>query len=225
MQKTIFVVEDDPKIAQLVADYLTAAAFAPRIFPDGRSVVASVRADNPALVLLDVMLPASDGITLCKEIRRFSAVPIIMLTARVEERAKLGGLDCGADDYVTKPFSPAEVVARVKAQLRRAEGSVTTNPDAVDYLVDEDGYRIAWRGSWLDLSPSEYQLFAAMIKRPGVVFTRDQLLDTLGEAATESTDRAIDSHIKNLRRKIQRVDDGARCITSVYGAGYRFAPP
>ncbi|MEM9878400.1 MAG: response regulator [Pseudomonadota bacterium] len=221
----IFIVEDDIKIAALVADFLAASGYQTRHFPDGRSVVAEVKAARPTAVILDLMLPASDGITVCRQIRTFSDVPIIMLTARVEEKSKLEGLGCGADDYVTKPFSPAELVARLEALLRRAQGRVTTNPEGLAYLVDEAGQRIAWSGRWLDLSPSEYRIFAAMIQRPGQVFSRDHLLDHLGDNALESTDRAIDSHIKNLRRKITAVDAEAACIASVYGAGYRFDPP
>jgi two-component system response regulator BaeR len=145
-----------------------------------------------------------------------------MLTARVELNNKLSGLAAGADDYVTKPFSAAEVVARVGALIRRAEGRLTRDPASVLFMIDEDRQRIAWRGRWLDLSTFEFRILAAMMKQPGRVFTRDQLLDETGGAAQESGDRAVDTHIKNIRRKIAAVDPDALCVASVYGSGYRF---
>lgn len=222
--RTVFVVEDDRKISAILEDYLRSAGHEPQSFYDGRSVVDRVRKDEPAAVILDIMLPASDGLTICKKLREFSAVPVLMLTAKVEEIDKISGLAFGADDYVTKPFSAQEVIARVNAMIRRAEGRITNNPAGHVYLVDEAGQRVAWHGEWLDLSPSEFRILAAMMKRPGQVFSRDQLLDALGDHALDSGDRAIDSHIKNIRRKIVAVDNKARCIASVYGSGYRFEP-
>jgi two-component system response regulator BaeR len=145
-----------------------------------------------------------------------------MLTARVEEADRLRGLDGGADDYVCKPFTAREVMARINAMIRRAEGRVTRDPAALPWMIDEECQRAAWRGHWLDLSPSEFRILAAMMRKPGRVFTRDHLLDQLGDRALESGDRAIDSHIKNIRRKIASVDAGATCVASVYGVGYRF---
>tara|TARA_R110000787_G_scaffold221595_2_gene330311 strand:- start:2048 stop:2731 length:684 start_codon:yes stop_codon:yes gene_type:complete len=222
-KRIIYVVEDDPKISRILADYLASNGHEPRCFLDGRSVVSSVRDDKPAAMILDIMLPASDGMTICREVRKFSDVPILMLTARVEEIDKLKSLGDGADDYVTKPFSAQEVIARVNALIRRAEGRVTNNPVNKTHLIDERGQRIAWFGKWLDLSPSEYRILASMMKQPGRVFSRDQLLDALGEHASESGDRAIDSHIKNIRRKAAAVNGKVQCIASVYGSGYRFA--
>ena len=224
--RRIFVVEDDRKIAELVADYLTSHGHEPTIFPDARRVVDEARRDAPAAFILDVMLPAGNGVELCRQLREFCPAPILMLTARVEERDKLTSLDIGADDYVTKPFSPQEVVARTNALIRRAEGRMTRNPEAQAWLVDEEGQRIAWAGDWLDLSPSEYRLLGAMMKHPGRVWSRAQLLDQLGEHALESGYRAIDSHVKNIRRKLAAVGsatDGG--VASVYGSGYRFDPP
>jgi two-component system, OmpR family, response regulator BaeR len=220
--KLVYIVEDDAKIAQVVADYLARDGYATRVFHDGRSVVASVRRDQPSAIILDLMLPVSDGVAICSQLREFSAVPILMLTARVDERAKLEGLNCGADDYVTKPFSVAELVARVNALIRRAEGRLTKRPQEQPYFVDEAGRRVAWHGQWLDLSPSEYRILSAMLKQPGRVFGRGQLLDQMGDHAADTTDRAVDSHIKNLRRKMAEVDPASRCIVSVYGSGYRF---
>lgn len=222
--RSIFVVEDDAKIAQIVADYLAGHGHRPRIFPDARSVVDCARRELPAAIILDVMLPAGNGVDLCRQLREFFPAPILMLTARVEERDKLEALDIGADDYVTKPFSPAEVVARINALIRRSEGRMTRNPEAQAFLVDEDGQRIAWHGAWLDLSPSEFRLLGAMMKYPGRVYSRAQLLDQLGEHALESGDRAIDSHVKNIRRKMAAVNADAGGIGSVYGSGYRFEP-
>ncbi len=220
--RTVFVVEDDPKIAALLADYLRADGHAARVFPDGRAVVAAVRATPPAAMILDLGLPGMDGMAICAAVREFSAVPIVMLTARVEEADRLSGLDGGADDYVCKPFAAREVMARVNALIRRAEGRVTRDPAAVPWLIDDAGQRAAWRGIWLDLSPSEFRILAALMRSPGRVFTRDQLLDQLGDRALDSGDRAIDSHIKNIRRKIAGVEAGATCLASVYGVGYRF---
>lgn len=221
-QRTVFVVEDDAKIAALIADYLRDADIVVRIFADGRNVVATVRSNPPDALILDMMLPASDGMTICSAVRKFSAVPILMLTARVDERDILAGFDCGADDYVTKPFSAKQVIKRVMALIRRAEGRVTADSAARLYWVDDEGQRVAWRGHWLPLSASEFQILAVMMKHPGRIYSRDQLLDQLGERAQESGDRAIDSHIKNIRRKIAAVDPDASCVASVYGAGYRF---
>lgn len=224
MQRTVFVVEDDAKIAAVIADYLRDADFNVRTFADGRDVVAAVKTHSPDAVILDLMLPASDGMTICAAIRVFSAVPILMLTARVEERDILAGLSAGADDYVTKPFSARQIVARIEALIRRAEGRTTADPLSRPYLVDEKGQRAAWRGHWLPLSSSEFHILSVMMKHPGRIFSRDQLLDQLGERAHGSGDRAIDSHIKNIRRKIAAADPDASCIASVYGAGYRFDP-
>ncbi len=220
--RTIFIVEDDPKIAALLADYVRNAQFTARIFADGAAVVAAVRSEKPCALVLDLMLPVQDGMSICREIRQFSAVPILMLTARVDEADVLAGLDSGADDFVTKPFSPRQVIARIIALLRRAEGKVTTDPENPLYSIDEPAQRIAWRGHWLALSNSEFQILAVMMKHPGRIFSRNQLLDRLGERAMESADRAIDSHIKNIRRKIATIDSNTGCVGSVYGAGYRF---
>lgn len=220
--RTVFVVEDDGKIAGVLVDYLRSAGYLTRLFVDGRAVVAAARKDPPSAVVLDLTLPGADGLSICAALREFSAVPILMLTARVELGNKLTGLAVGADDYVTKPFSAAEVVARVGALIRRAEGRLTRDPATVLFMIDEDRQRIAWRGKWLDLSTFEYRILVAMMKQPGRVFTRDQLLDETGGAAQESGDRAVDTHIKNIRRKIAAVDPDAFCVASVYGSGYRF---
>jgi len=221
-ERCVYIVEDEPKIAALMADYLRQAGFTVRIFADGRFVVEAVRSKPPAALILDLMLPVNDGMSICREVRTFSAVPVLMLTARVEESDILAGLECGADDFVTKPFSAKQVVARIAALIRRAEGRVSSDPGSVKFMIDDARQRAAWRGQWLALSLSEFQILSALMKQPGRIFSRDQLLDQLGNRGQESADRAIDSHIKNIRRKIYAVDAQANCVVSVYGAGYRF---
>ena len=219
----VLVVEDDPKIARLLVDYLHADGLQARTVADGAQALQSVRPAPPAVILLDLMLPGLDGIGVCRAVRQFSDVPIIMLTARVDEVDRLLGLDTGADDYVCKPFSPKEVVARVKAQLRRAEGGLVVR--GVPWQVDDEALRIAWRGRWLPLTPLEFRMLRLMLIRPGRVFSRAALLDGVHDDLRNVSDRAIDSHVKNLRRKIQSVEPGCDCIASVYGVGYRFDPP
>ena len=224
-KRTVFIVEDDGKIARIVADYLTSKGHSPRIFPDARSVVDEARKTPPAAIVLDIMLPAGNGVDLCRQLREFYPAPILMLTARVEEIDKLQALDIGADDYITKPFSPQELVARVNAQIRRSEGRMTRNPENQAYFVDTENQRIAWHGEWLDLSASQFRLLSVMMNHPGRIFSRAQLLDHLGDSALESGDRAIDSHVKNIRRKLTSTEDESGGIASVYGSGYRFDPP
>jgi two-component system, OmpR family, response regulator BaeR len=221
-ERTVFVVEDDRKIAGVLVDYLRSAGYEVRLFPDGRGVVAAAREISPAAVVLDLTLPVGDGMSICSALREFSTVPILMLTARVELNNRVTGLALGADDYVSKPFSAAEVVARVGALIRRAEGRLTRDPASVSFMIDADRQRIAWHGKWLELSTFEFRILAAMMRQPGRVFSRMQLLDEIGTAAQESGDRAIDTHIKNIRRKIAAVDPDADCVTAVYGSGYRF---
>lgn len=219
----VLVVEDDPKIAALLRDYLVAAGCRVDCCGNGAQALRLVRADPPAVLLLDVMLPGMDGVALCRAVRAFSAMPILLLTARVDESDRLLGLDAGADDYVCKPFSPREVVARVRALLRRADGLAPGADTA--WQVDAAGQRVAWRGQWLGLTPVEYRLLSRLLSQPGRVFTREQLLEAAHGDATEVSDRAVDSHVKNLRRKLQQVDPACECIASVYGVGYRFERP
>jgi two-component system response regulator BaeR len=224
-QRTVFVVEDDPKISAVLHDYLVDAGHRVEQFRTGPPALEAARQTPPALIILDLMLPGMDGVAVCKKLRQFSSCPVLMLTARVEERDRITGLDVGADDYVCKPFSAREVMARVAAMIRRAEGRFGIEAElAAPYLLDEFGLRAAWKGVWLNLSSSEYQILAALMKQPGRTFSRDQLLDQMGSGYREVSDRAIDSHIKNIRRKILAVDPEANCITSVYGVGYRWEP-
>lgn len=217
--RPVLVVEDDPKIAHLLMDYLRAEGLPGVHLADGQQAVTYARQHPPAAILLDLMLPGLDGIGVCRAIRQFSDVPIIMLTARVDELDRLLGLDTGADDYVCKPFSPREVMARVKAHLRRASGALAPKPSP--WRVDTESLRIAWSGHWLSLTPLEFRLLRFMLARPGRVLSRANLLDCVHEDLRDVSDRAIDSHIKNLRRKILEVDASFQGITSVYGVGYR----
>jgi two-component system, OmpR family, response regulator BaeR len=222
-ERHVLVVEDDPKIAHVLVDYLRAEGLSARHVVDGTLAVQEVRQSPPSAILLDLMLPGMDGIAVCRAIREFSDVPIVMLTARVDEVDRLLGLETGADDYVCKPFSPKEVMARIKAQIRRAHGRLVAQ--TMPWSVDEAGLRIAWRGQWLPLTPLEFRMLRLMLARPGRVFSRANLLEGVHDDLRDVSDRAIDSHVKNLRRKIQVIDPGCDCITSVYGVGYRFEVP
>ena len=217
----ILVVEDEPKMAALVCDYLRAAGHEPQCIADGRDVVPAYREHRHDLILLDLMLPGRSGLDICRELRTFSDVPIVMLTARVEEADRLLGLDLGADDYICKtPFSPREIVARVKAILRRSRQADQKDPPAMQ--IDEDGLRAAYHGVSLDLTPIEFRLLKTLAGAPGRVFSRDLLLDRLHADQRAVTDRAVDTHVKNLRRKLEAAGADPECIRSIYGVGYRF---
>jgi two-component system response regulator BaeR len=219
-RQTILVVEDEPKIAALLQDYLQAqGAYATRVLDRGDTVLAALRDDPPDLVLLDLMLPGLDGIEVCKRIRAESQVPIIMVTARVEEIDRLLGLELGADDYVCKPFSPREVVARVKAVLRRTALREAEKPGLV---IDETKFSARYRGHALNLTPVEFALLRTLSAQAGRVFSRDQLMNEMYSDYRVVSDRAVDTHIKNLRRKLLAVSQGEELIESVYGLGYRF---
>ncbi len=223
LESHVLVVEDDPKIAKVLVDYLHAEGLSALWVADGALAVPQVRQAPPVAILLDLMLPGLDGIAVCRAVREFSDVPILMLTARVDEVDRLLGLETGADDYVCKPFSPKEVVARVKAQMRRAQGRLIAQ--AAPWSIDEEGLRISWRGKWLALTPLEFRMLRLLLARPGRVFSRANLLDSVHDDLRDVSDRAIDSHVKNLRRKIQAIEPGCDCISSVYGVGYRFELP
>ncbi len=219
----ILVVEDDPALATLVVDYLLAADMAASALERGDAVVAAVRASPPDLVILDLMLPGLDGLEVCRALRSFTQVPIILLTARVEEVDRLIGLEAGADDYVCKPFSPREMVARVKAILRRSRALPgAERPGGL--VIDVARHQALADGQSLDLTALEFRLLRALVENPGRVFSRDQLLDRLHGERIALADRAIDSHVKNLRRKLQRVWPDRAPIRSIYGVGYRYDP-
>lgn len=226
-QRTILLVEDDAKIADMLTNYLHAQGYATAVCDNGLDAPSQVRALQPALVLLDLMLPGQDGLAVCQQVRAFSAVPIIMLTARVDEVDRLLGLDSGADDYVCKPFSPREVVARVKAQLRRADGMLASPSTSVAHplVVDADNHCVRWHGQPLPLTPVEFRLLQLLMGRPGQVFSRARLLDHVHHDLRDVSDRAIDSHIKNLRRKLESAGADGYGVASVYGVGYRWELP
>jgi len=221
----ILVVEDDTKIADMLCNYLHMHGYTTAICADGLRAVEVVRSIPPALVLLDLMLPGQDGLAVCTQVRAFSAVPIIMLTARVDEIDRLLGLETGADDYVCKPFSPREVVARVKALLRRAQGALAPAASATGQAprleVRASALSVYWAGTALPLTPVEYRLLAALLARPEQVFSRAQLLDHVHEDLRDVSDRAIDSHIKNIRKKLEAAGVQGCGIHAVYGVGYR----
>lgn len=207
-------------MAELLKTYLTAAGYASRWISDGREALPQVRSRMPDLILLDIMLPGCDGWQICRELREFSDVPILMLSARIGEEDRLQGLELGADDYICKtPFSPREIVARVKAMLRR-QRSFSALPSALS--IDEDLHCASVDGVTLNLTPQEYRLLKALAATPGRVFSRDQLLDKLHDDYRPVTDRAVDSHIKNLRRKLEPFFDGRNVIHAIYGVGYKF---
>jgi two-component system, OmpR family, response regulator BaeR len=219
----ILIVEDDQKISELITNYLRSDGFKTSSVFNGLDAVHQIRLLTPDLVILDWMLPGLDGISVCKAVRCFSEVPILMLTARVEELDRLLGLDTGADDYVCKPFSPREVVARVRSLLRRSEGRLI--PSTTPWRIDEASFRINWRGTLLPLTRLEFLMFRLLLSRPGRVFSRANLLQSVYNEQRDISDRAIDTHIKNLRRKIQAIEPSFDCINTVYGLGYRFDPP
>ncbi len=216
--RTVLIVEDERKLASLLSDYLQQAGFETRTLEDGRDVVPFVRQTPPELILLDLMLPGRDGMEICKEIRTFSQVPIIMITARVEEIDRLLGLELGADDYICKPFSPREVVARVKTVLRRASGGAAQIEGLV---LDPQRYSAALHGHEIDLTAVEFKLLHILAAHPGRIYSRIQLMDRIYPDQRVVSDRTIDSHIKKLRRKIDAAVPGADIIHSIYGAGYK----
>lgn len=221
MSRTIYVVEDEPQIALIVRDYLLKAGFAVEVFDNGRDALRAFRRREPSLFLLDIMLPEVDGIEVCKEVRKTSEVPVIMLTAMVEEIDRLLGLEIGADDYICKPFSPREVVARVKAALRRWPEDLGGPPPS-ELQHDEAGSAYAMSGERLSLTGTEYRLLRLLHSSPGRVYSRAQLLDLCYDPDQDVSDRAIDSHIKNLRRKLHAAHPQKEFVHSVYGVGYRY---
>lgn len=222
MRDTILIVEDEPKLAQLLADYLSAAGFASQRIGDGREVLPWVHQHDPALILLDLMLPGRDGLDICREIRGFSRVPIIIVTARVEEIDRLLGLELGADDYVCKPYSPREVVARVKAVLRRSQPEASAAESSLE--LDESSYRVRAGGREVELTTVEFHLFRNLYREPGRIFARSQLIDRIYDDGRIVSDRTVDSHIKKLRKKLAELLPEQELIHSVYGAGYRYEP-
>ncbi|WP_050467486.1 response regulator [Herbaspirillum chlorophenolicum] len=225
----ILIIEDEPKLAELLQKYLAAAGYSSRHVAHGDDAVPAVRARLPDLVLLDIMLPGRSGWDICSELRSFTDVPVLMLTARVEENDRLRGLELGADDYICKtPFSPREIVARVKSMLRRnghLQRVANDAPAASPLAIDEARLQASIRGEVLALTPLEFRLLKTFASAPGQVFSREQLLNHLHDEYRSVTDRAIDTHIKNLRRKLEPFFPGHNAIQAVYGVGYSFELP
>lgn len=221
----ILIVDDEPKIVRLVVDYLAAAGFTVSTAGTGNEALMRVRTERPDLVVLDLGLPGLDGLDVTRAIRRSGELPIIMLTARDDETDRVLGLELGADDYVTKPFSPRELVARVRAVLRRHGGATTPNEQlrAGDLVLDVGRMRVTRAGEPVELTATEFALLAAMARQPGRVFTRSQLLDAVHGEAFEAYERAIDAHVKNIRRKVEPDPRQPRYLLTVYGVGYRLA--
>ena len=221
MNQTILIVEDEPKLARLLGNYLVQAGFTTTCLENGLQVLPLVRSAMPALILLDLMLPGKNGIDICKEIRTFSPVPIIMVTARIEEIDRLLGLELGADDYICKPFSPREVVARVRAVLRRS-GPQAEYAATGELQLDGERFKATVRGADLELTVVEFQLLTFLASHAGRIYNRNQLMDRIYRDQRIVSDRTIDSHIKNIRKKISAVAPDRELIHSVYGAGYKF---
>ena len=220
MTNNILIVEDERRLAELLADYLKGAGFATEHLADGLGVVERVRAQPPTLMLLDLMLPGRDGLDICRELRGFSSLPIIVTTARVEEIDRLLGLELGADDYICKPYSPREVVARVKAVLRRAQAPESAPTNRL--TLDEERLRVSLGQTSVELTAVECALFRTLSSAPGRIFSRAQLIERIYQDHRIVSDRTVDSHIKKLRRKLAELDAGQDLIESVYGVGYRF---
>ena len=224
MNKKILIVDDEPQIVRVLKGYLETAGFQVVTASGGTEAIAAFRHEAPDLVVLDLMLPEVDGLDVARAIRRQGDVPIIMLTARVEETDRVIGLELGADDYVTKPFSPREVVARVRAVLRRTERTELASRTLKegDIVLDPDKRQVTVQGRPVELTPTEFDLLAVLMETPGRVFSRMQLLDKVQGYAYEGYERTVDAHVKNLRQKIEEDPRHPRVVLTVYGLGYKF---
>ena len=219
--KKILIVEDEPKLAQLLKDYLAKSDYATHWIDNGLEVLPWLEQNGTDLILLDLMLPGRNGMDICRDIRKFSNIPIVMITAQIEEIDRLLGLEIGADDYICKPYSPREVVARVKALFRRIDAFANPAPVPKGFSVDLQRYEIRFNSQLLELTPAEFRLLATLLQTPGRVYSRDQLMNQLYDDHRIVTDRTIDSHIKNLRKKIAHWLPGQEVIMAIYGVGYK----
>ena len=220
--QTILIVEDEKKLANILSDYLKRDGFKTEMIENGIEVVPWVKQNNPDLILLDLMLPNLNGKDICKEIRTFSKVPIIMVTAMIDEVDRLIGLELEADDYICKPFSPKEVIARVKTVLRRTDPDYINTDPLKGFVVNAENYSIILEGKKLDLTPVEFRILSMFINYPGRVYNRDQILNIIFEDGRIVLDRTVDTHIKNLRKKLHAIKPDSEHIRSVYGIGYSF---
>jgi len=225
---TIFIVEDEPKLALVLEKYVQAAGYDALVFDRGDVIVEAAREHSPDLILLDIMLPKKDGIEVCKELRAFSDVPIVMVTAKVEEIDRLIGLELGADDYICKPFSPREVIARVKAILKRtarSEPNGLSTSSTSGLMLDKATFQASLNGTMLDLTPIEFKILAALFGPPSAVLNRDALMEHMYSDHRAVSDRTVDSHVANLRKKLKLANPDAEYIQPIYGVGYRFSEP
>ncbi|MBN1429199.1 MAG: response regulator transcription factor [Anaerolineae bacterium] len=224
MDGTILVVDDEPRIVKLARDYLEKDGFRVITAGDGLSALAAARSERPDLIVLDLMMPGMDGWEVCRALRRETDIPIIMLTARAEESDQVAGLELGADEYVTKPFSPRTLVARVRALLRRAQGRLVSprQISTAGLIIDLEQYRVTRDGETIHLTPNEFKLLVVLAQHPGQVLSREQMIEHLHGMVASSFDRSVDSHIKNLRRKLEVDPANPRYIFTVYGVGYQF---
>ena len=222
MNKTVLIVEDEKKLANILIEYLQKDGFQTKHIATGSKVLPWVKEHNPDLILLDLMLPEMNGKQICQEIRTFSSLPIIMVTAMIEEIDRLIGLELGADDYICKPFSPKEVIARVKAVLRRSDPDYIKNSQSRGFQVNPDQYSITLAGQKLDLTPVEFRLLSMFIEYPNRVYNRDQVLNKVFDDGRIVLDRTVDTHIKNLRQKLKAINPKSDYIRSIYGIGYSF---
>ncbi|MDG2297616.1 MAG: response regulator [Gammaproteobacteria bacterium] len=222
MSETILIVEDEVKLAKILIDYLDQSDYKTSHLVNGNEVTAWVKKNKPDLILLDLMLPGTNGKEICKEIRAFSKTPIIMVTAMIDEIDRLIGLELGADDYICKPFSPKEVVARVKAVLRRTNADYLNEFSENEFKVNHDAYSVQIKGKKLDLTPVEFRMLTMFIDHPGRVYNRDQILNTVFDDGRIVLDRTVDTHIKNLRQKLKDANPEKDYIRSIYGIGYSF---
>ena len=222
MSETILIVEDEVKLAKVLIDYLDQSDYKTSHLVNGNEVTAWVKKNKPDLILLDLMLPGTNGKEICKEIRAFSKTPIIMVTAMIDEIDRLIGLELGADDYICKPFSPKEVVARVKAVLRRTNADYLKEFSENEFKVNQDAYSVQIKGKKLHLTPVEFRMLTMFIDHPGRVYNRDQILNTVFDDGRIVLDRTVDTHIKNLRQKLKDANPEKDYIRSIYGIGYSF---
>jgi len=225
--QTILVVDDEPKIVRLARDFLEKNGFRVLTAVDGYTALAVARRDKPDLIVLDLLLPGMDGLDVCRTLRRESDVPIIMLTARAEEADQLIGLELGADDYISKPFSPRALVARVRAVLRRVQGGLR-QPEVLRngaLVIDMKGHRVSLAGEPIHLTPNEFRLLVILARHAGQVLSRSQLVEEIHGIVYDGVDRSVDSHIKNLRRKLEKDPANPRFILTAYGIGYQFGEP
>lgn len=224
-EKLVLIIEDEPKIAQILVDFFTMSSFKTKVLDDGLHAVETIKDLNPTAVVLDLMLPNKDGLTICREVRQFSQVPILMLTARVDEIDRLNGLGIGADDYVCKPFSPREVVARVETILRRVQPQQPADVENVssykELALDQDKFSCEVAGHAIELTPVEFRLLATLMEKPSKVLSRELLMKHCYQDERIVSNRTIDSHMKNLRTKIADVLPDNNLIQSIYGVGYK----